>query len=155
MNSVLKGRKMIGRKRGSILFPLMQKMSPTPVLVPAFSGFFFCNNNENRKTYWSNLSNFKSNSSWLVSRIPVIFRNCTLFCSLFSVLLFFLALNPCNRKSGNNEICLEGISYIYEWPKHKLASPSLLTVLTVQFYALFLSMTGIFFKLLCHWIESL
>lgn len=62
-----------------------------------------------------------------------MFRNCTHFSSLFSVLLFFLVLNPCNRKSGNNEIRLQGINYISELHKHKLVSPSLLTVLTLQF----------------------
>lgn len=62
-----------------------------------------------------------------------MFRNCTHFSSLFSVLLFFLVLNPCDRKSGNNEIRLQGINYISEWHKHKLVSPSLLTVLTLQF----------------------
>lgn len=62
-----------------------------------------------------------------------MFRNCTLFSSLFSVLLFFLAFNPYNRKSGNNETCLQGINYISEWHKHKLVSPSLLTVLILQF----------------------
>lgn len=40
MKSVLKGRKMIGRKKCSVLLPLMQKMSLTSVLFAAFSKFF-------------------------------------------------------------------------------------------------------------------
>lgn len=63
-----------------------------------------------------------------------MFRNC-IFCALFSVLLFPQTLTPWHRKSGNNKIYLAGVSnLLHLWiTKHKLASPSLLIILTLQY----------------------
>lgn len=83
-----------------------------------------------------------------MSGIPVVFRNCILFCVLLSGLLFLQTLTPWNRRSGKNKIYLADVSNLLPFHKHKLPSPSLLIVFTIYF--LFLRMTGWIFILLFY-----